>query len=63
MHPEHLGALARQHTQERTPYVQLRRPPPPVRAPRGDRAGMVRRLRQQLGSVLLDVGVHLMVAT
>jgi hypothetical protein len=63
MHPEHLGALARQRRQERTPYVQLRTPPPAVRAPRPDGPGMLRRARRQLGSVLLDVGVHLMLAT
>lgn len=62
MHPELIGALARQKTQERTVQARLRAP---SRTPRGGpaRPGRLRRARWQLGSVLLDVGLHLMVAT
>lgn len=63
MHPEILGALARQHNRERTSQVRLRTPPTVARDWWPERPGMLRRARRQLGSMLLDVGLHLMVAT
>lgn len=66
MHPELLGALARQRTQERTAHMShmpFRRPPAALVHWRPDRQRMLRRARRQLGSMLLDVGLHLMVAT
>jgi hypothetical protein len=63
MHPELLGALARQRTHERTAPVLLRKPPPATGDWWSAGPGLLHRARQQLGSMLLDVGLHLMVAT
>lgn len=63
MHPELLGALARQRTQERTTNARRRTPPGTVRDWWPEPPRMLRHVRRQLGSVLLDVGLHLMVAT
>ena len=64
MHPELVGALARQRTQELLRRAELRDTderrtwlPPP----RG--IAMVRRARWRLGGALLDAGLRLMAAT
>lgn len=63
MHPELIGALARQRTQERTGHMRCGASRSTVRDDRPGRQGRLRRARWQLGSMLLDVGLHLMVAT
>lgn len=62
MHPELIGALARQKIYERTVQARLYAPSRATGS-RPTRPGTLRRARWQLGSVLLDVGLHLMVAT
>jgi hypothetical protein len=62
MHPELLGALARQRHREHLPPAGLRHPADPWR-PSVDARDALRRARSRLGAVLVDLGVHLMVAT
>lgn len=63
MHPELLGALARLSTDERTREVRTPASPAMCRQDRLVLPRALRRARRQLGSMLLDVGLHLMVAT
>lgn len=64
MHPELVGALARQRTKELLRQAEFRDTDGHATwlpAPGGNT--MVRRVRWRLGGVLLDVGLHLMAAT
>lgn len=71
MHPEILGALARQHTHERTRHPSPAAPFATVRGVQvhavlgiGEvRTTVLRRARRHIGAMLLDVGLHLIVAT
>lgn len=62
MHPDLLGALARQRDRDRLRPAEFRPPAEPWR-PDLDARDALRRARSRLGAVLVDVGVHLMVVT
>lgn len=61
MHPDLLGALARQRDRELLHPVELRQPDP--WRPDLDAREALRSARSRLGAALVDVGVHLMAAT
>jgi hypothetical protein len=61
MHPDLLGALARQHDRERLRPEELRPPADPWR-PDLDARFALRRARARLGAALVDLGVHFMAA-
>jgi hypothetical protein len=62
MHPDLLGALARQRDRELLHPSELRHRTDPWR-PDLDARAAFRRARSRLGAALVDVGVHLMAAT
>jgi hypothetical protein len=62
MHPDLLGALARQRDQELLRPTEFQHRTAPWRPGLGAR-GAIRRVRSRLGEVLVDVGVHLMTIT
>lgn len=62
MHPDLLGALARQRNQGLPRPGELEHRTDPWR-PDLDARDALRRLRSRLGSTLVDVGVHLMTFT
>jgi hypothetical protein len=62
MHPDLLGALARQRMRELLEPAEFRDTRNPRRL-RLEPRDAVRRARRLLGSVLLDLGVHLLAAT
>lgn len=62
MHPDYLGALARQRDREILRPAEFRRPVQPWRGALDVRAGL-RRASSRLGARLVDMGVHLMATT
>ncbi len=62
MHPDLLGALARQRDQELPLPSELEHRTDPWR-PDLDARDALRRIRSRIGSALVDVGVHLMSLT
>lgn len=62
MHPQLLGALARQRDRDLLRPAEFRHPEDPWR-PDLDVRDALRRVRRNVGGVLLDMGVHLMAAT
>lgn len=62
MHPDLLGALARQQDRELLRPAEFRHPADPWR-PDLDARDAFRRARSRVGAALVDIGVHLMVAT
>lgn len=62
MHPDLLGALARQRDRELLRPAEFRHPTHPWR-PHLDARAMLRRVRARVGETLVDLGVHLMVVT
>lgn len=66
MHPELLGALARQRSRELVPQNEFRHTEHHDNRVSIDRLRpqrVLQRARWRVGSVLLDVGIHLMAAT
>lgn len=64
MHPELVGALARQRTKELLRQAEFRDTDEHATwLPAARGITMVHRVRWHLGGVLLDVGLHLMAAT
>jgi hypothetical protein len=62
MHPDLLGALARQRDREHLRPAEFRDPVDKWR-PALDAQHALRRVRSRVGAVLVDVGVHLMAVT
>lgn len=62
MHPDLLGALARQHDRELLRPAEFRHPSDPWR-PDLDARDALRRARARIGAALVDAGVHLMALT
>ena len=62
MHPDFLGALARQRDQELLRPAEFRSPARRWRTDLDARA-VLKRVRSRVGEALVDVGVHLMVRT
>jgi hypothetical protein len=61
MHPDLVGALARQRTEELPRPAEFRHTDArPTWFPEPAGAEIVRRMRRHLGGALLDVGLHLM---
>lgn len=63
MHPDLIGALARQHMREFSRQGELWRSSPANVGEQEPRRGLLRRVRWHVGAALLDMGLHLMVAT
>lgn len=62
MHPDLLGALARQREREHLRPAEFRDPVDPWR-PARDARHALRRVRSRVGALLVDMGVHLMAVT